>query len=158
MRQCLKAVDHLLRSFNNQSAQIEPPIPWMRREFGVKAGAPTAGQDSSWSIGWPRRLEALRRTPPPEPEPYEVVCACTHRLNGMRLPAFQVVRCNRCGNFVFVLPLDVYPRLKSKKEDGFQVVARYSPGFRRRTCVIDVGRIDGEHGSAKSPLGRRRGN
>jgi hypothetical protein len=58
----------------------------------------------------------LRRAAPPEPEPYEVACACTHRISGMRLPAFQVVRCNRCGNFVFVLPRDVYPRPKPKKK------------------------------------------
>jgi hypothetical protein len=60
--------------------------------------------------------EALRRRPPPEPQPYEVACACTHRVSGMRLAAFQVVRCNRCGNFVFVLPLDVYPKPKPKKK------------------------------------------
>lgn len=83
-------------------------------------------------VNWlAKATEALRRTPPPEPEPYEVVCACTHRLNGMRLPAFQVVRCNRCGNFVFVLPLDVYPRLKSKKKTA----PKSSPDVRRDSAV-----------------------
>jgi hypothetical protein len=34
----------------------------------------------------------------------------------MRTRAFQVVRCNRCGNYVFVLPRDVYPQPKPKKK------------------------------------------
>lgn len=63
-----------------------------------------------------KATEALRRSAPPEPEPYEVACACTHRISGMRLPAFQVVRCNRCGNYVFVLPRDVFPKPKPKKK------------------------------------------
>ncbi len=68
-------------------------------------------------VNWlAKATEALRRSPPPEPEPYEVACRCTHRMSGMRLPAFQVVRCNRCGNYVFVLPQDVYPRPKPKKK------------------------------------------
>ena len=68
-------------------------------------------------VNWlAKATEALRRSPPPEPEPYEVACRCTHRMSGMRLPAFQGVRCNRCGNYVFVLPQDVYPRPKPKKK------------------------------------------
>jgi hypothetical protein len=63
-----------------------------------------------------KATEALRRAPPPEPQPFEVACVCTHRISGMRLPAFQVVRCNRCGNYVFVLPQDVYPKPKPKKK------------------------------------------
>ncbi len=83
-------------------------------------------------VYWLSRVtEALRGAPPPEPEPYEVACACTHRVSGMRLPAFQVVRCNRCGNFVFVLPRDVYPRLKPKKKPG----AKSTPDIRRDSSV-----------------------
>jgi hypothetical protein len=68
-------------------------------------------------VNWlAKATEALRRSPPPEPEPYEVACRCTHRMSGMRLPTFQVVRCNRCGSYVFVLPRDVYPRPKPKKK------------------------------------------
>jgi hypothetical protein len=68
-------------------------------------------------VNWlTKATEALRRAPPPEPEPFEVACTCTHRISGMRLPAFQVVRCNRCGNYVFVLPRDVYPKPKPKKK------------------------------------------
>jgi hypothetical protein len=70
-------------------------------------------------VNWlTKATEALRKPPPPEPEPYDVSCACTHRISGMRLTAFQVVRCNRCGNFVFVLPQDVYPKPapKAKKK------------------------------------------
>jgi hypothetical protein len=63
-----------------------------------------------------KATEVLRRAAPPEPEPYEVACACAHRLSGMRLSAFQVVRCNRCGNFLFVLPRDAYPKPKPKKK------------------------------------------
>jgi hypothetical protein len=59
---------------------------------------------------------ALRRAPPPEPEPYDVPCVCSHRLSGMRTSAFQVLRCNRCGNYVFVLPTDAYPKPKPKKK------------------------------------------
>jgi hypothetical protein len=83
-------------------------------------------------VNWlAKAAEALRGTPPPEPEPYEVVCACTHRIFGMRLPAFQVVRCNRCGNFVFVLPLDVYPKLKPKKK----VARKSSPDIPRESAA-----------------------
>jgi hypothetical protein len=70
-------------------------------------------------VNWlTKATEALRKQPPPEPEPYDVACACTHRISGMRLTAFQVVRCNRCGNYVFVLPQDVYPKPvpKAKKK------------------------------------------
>jgi hypothetical protein len=70
-------------------------------------------------VNWlTKATEALRKQPPSEPEPYDVSCACTHRISGMRLTAFQVVRCNRCGNFVFVLPQDVYPKPapKAKKK------------------------------------------
>lgn len=83
-------------------------------------------------VNWlAKATEALRGTPPPEPEPYEVACACTHRISGMRLPAFQVVRCNRCGNFVFVLPRDVYPKLKPKKKSA----PKSSPDIRRDSSV-----------------------
>jgi hypothetical protein len=68
-------------------------------------------------VNWlAKATEALRRAPPPEPEPYEVACVCAHRISGMRTRAFQVVRCNRCGNYVFVLPRDVYPQPKPKKK------------------------------------------
>jgi hypothetical protein len=67
-------------------------------------------------VNWlAKATEALRRTPVAEPEPYEVACVCAHRISGMRTRAFQVVRCNRCGNYVFVLPRDVYPQPKPKK-------------------------------------------
>ncbi len=70
-------------------------------------------------VNWlAKATEALRRAPPPEPEPYEVACRCSHRMSGMRLPAFQVVRCNRCGSYVFVLPRDVYPKPKPKKKSA----------------------------------------
>jgi hypothetical protein len=69
-----------------------------------------------------KATEALRRAPPPEPQPYEVACVCTHRISGMRLPAFQVVRCNRCGNYVFVLPQDVYPKPKPKKKSPSKAI------------------------------------
>ncbi|HXY37036.1 MAG TPA: hypothetical protein VEI07_22605 [Planctomycetaceae bacterium] len=66
-------------------------------------------------VSWlAKATEVLRGAPPPEPEPYEVACVCTHRLSGMRQAAFQVVRCNRCGSYVFVLPRDVYPKPKPK--------------------------------------------
>jgi hypothetical protein len=68
-------------------------------------------------VNWlAKATEALRRAPPPEPEPYEVACVCAHRISGTRTRAFQVVRCNRCGNYVFVLPRDVYPQPKPKKK------------------------------------------
>jgi hypothetical protein len=63
-----------------------------------------------------KATEVLRRAPPLEPEPYEVACACAHRISGVRTRVFQVVRCNRCGNYVFVLPRDVYPQPKPKKK------------------------------------------
>ncbi len=73
-------------------------------------------------VNWlAKATEALRRAPPPEPEPYEVACSCSHRLSGMRLAAFQVVRCHRCGNYVFVLPRDVYPKPKPKKKAAAKV-------------------------------------
>jgi hypothetical protein len=74
-----------------------------------------------------KATEALRRAPPPEPEPYDVGCACGHRLSGIRQPAFQVVRCHRCGNFVFVLPNDVYPKPKPKKKPA----RKSSPDIRK---------------------------
>jgi hypothetical protein len=84
-------------------------------------------------VSWlAKATEALRRAPPPEPQPYEVACACTHRLSGVRLPAFQVVRCNRCGNFVFVLPLDVYPKPKPKKKNP----SKTPPEVRRDSAPI----------------------
>jgi hypothetical protein len=86
-------------------------------------------------VSWlAKATEALRGTPPPETEPYDVSCACTHRLSGMRLPAFQVVRCNRCGNFVFVLPRDVYPKIKSKKKTA----PKSSPDVRRDSAAAPL--------------------
>jgi len=63
-----------------------------------------------------RTTQLLRRRQPPEPpQPFELSCACGHNVSGIRQPTFQTVRCNRCGNPLFVLPTDVYPKPKPKK-------------------------------------------
>jgi hypothetical protein len=100
-----------------------------------------------------KATEALRRAPPPEPQPYEVACVCTHRISGMRLPAFQVVRCNRCGNYVFVLPQDVYPKPKPKKK----------PASKSAAMPPEIGRGAGSPpplstGAPPSPASRRNPN
>ncbi len=128
-RLCPKDVDRLWCRFNNQSAPIEPREPLAVAYVYHGVLHRTAG---TFMVNWlAKATEALRGTPPPEPEPYEVACACTHRISGMRLPAFQVVRCNRCGNFVFVLPRDVYPKLKPKKKSA----PKSSPDIRRDSSV-----------------------
>lgn len=53
--------------------------------------------------------------PTPEPVPYDVACRCSHHIEGERLSRFQTVACPRCGELLFVLPNDVYPRPKPKK-------------------------------------------
>jgi hypothetical protein len=63
-----------------------------------------------------RTTQLLRRRQPPEPpQPFELSCACGHNVSGIRQPTFQTVACNRCGNPLFVLPNDVYPKPKPKK-------------------------------------------
>lgn len=62
-----------------------------------------------------KAAEVWRRREPPPPQPYDLACQCGHRVSGMRQASFLAVRCNRCGEPVFVLPADIYPRPKPKK-------------------------------------------
>lgn len=60
--------------------------------------------------GWLNRATESFRKQPPAPEPYEVSCDCGGRVMGVRLPVAQRPPCPSCGRFVFVLPVNVYPR------------------------------------------------
>jgi hypothetical protein len=63
-----------------------------------------------------RTTQLLRRRQPPEPPaPFELTCGCGHNVSGLRQATYQTVTCNRCGNPLFVLPTDVYPKPKPKK-------------------------------------------
>lgn len=68
-------------------------------------------------VGWLAKNTQLfeRRRPPEPPAPFELGCACGHQVSGMRQGVFQAVTCHRCGNVLFVLPSDVYPKPKPKK-------------------------------------------
>lgn len=68
-------------------------------------------------VSWlAKTTQLLRRSSPPEPPaPFELGCACGHRVSGIRQPTSQAITCHRCGNLLFVLPLDVYPKPKVKK-------------------------------------------
>jgi hypothetical protein len=76
-------------------------------------------------VSWLAKTTQLlqRRAPPEPPPPFEVGCACGHRLSGLRKPSYQAIPCHRCGNSVFVLPIDVYPKPKVKKPDPTQALA-----------------------------------
>lgn len=65
--------------------------------------------------------------PTPEPVPYDVACRCGHHIEGERLARFQTVPCPRCGELLFVLPNDVYPRPKPKKLKSSTPVRPASP-------------------------------
>src|ERR1700722_2920647 len=67
-------------------------------------------------VSWLAKTTQLlqRRAPPDPPAPYEIGCSCGHQITGVRKPSYQSVTCHRCGNVLFVLPADVYP--KPKKE------------------------------------------
>jgi len=69
-------------------------------------------------VSWLAKTTQLlqRRQPPEPPAPYEVGCSCGHQITGVRKPGYQSVTCHRCGNVLFVLPADVYPKPKPKKE------------------------------------------
>ena len=68
-------------------------------------------------VSWLAKTTQLlqRRGPPEPPPPFEVGCACGHHLSGVRKANFQAITCHRCGNSIFVLPIDVYPQPKTKK-------------------------------------------
>ena len=69
-------------------------------------------------VSWLAKTTQLlqRRQPPEPPPPFEVGCSCGHQVSGIRKPTYQSVTCHRCGNVLFVLPIDVYPKPKPKKE------------------------------------------
>jgi hypothetical protein len=80
-----------------------------------------------------RTTQLLRRRQPPEaPQPFELGCACGHNVSGTRQPTFQTVRCNRCGNPLFVLPTDVYPKPKPKKTAKKEAPRAATPGHARQ--------------------------
>jgi hypothetical protein len=68
-------------------------------------------------VSWLAKTTQLlqRRQPPEPPAPYDVACTCGHHVSGVRQSTFQSVRCHRCGDVLFVLPNDVYPRPKPKQ-------------------------------------------
>ena len=66
-------------------------------------------------VGWLAKAAQVLRPAPPEPQAFEVGCSCGNRLAGLRASTYQKVPCARCGNLVFVLPADVYPKPKRKK-------------------------------------------
>jgi hypothetical protein len=68
-------------------------------------------------VSWLAKTTQLlqRRQPPEPPAPFEVGCSCGHQVTGVRKPTYQSVTCHRCGNVLFVLPVDVYPKPKPKK-------------------------------------------
>src|SRR5580693_8447188 len=69
-------------------------------------------------VSWLAKTTQLlqRRQPPEPPAPYEVGCSCGHQITGVRKSTYQSVTCHRCGNVLFVLPADVYPKPKPKKQ------------------------------------------
>src|SRR5580704_4032566 len=68
-------------------------------------------------VSWlAKTTQLLQRRQPPEPAPpFEVGCSCGHQVAGIRKLTYQSVTCHRCGNVLFVLPIDVYPKPKPKK-------------------------------------------
>lgn len=67
---------------------------------------------------------ALSRREQPVPEPFEIRCSNGHSVRGLRQVEHQEVRCSRCGEWLFVLPVDVYPRPKSKGKESKRRVAK----------------------------------
>jgi hypothetical protein len=61
------------------------------------------------------RLRNWRGVSPPSAAhaPYEVTCACGQVARGARLPVHQVIRCTRCGDELFVLPLSRLPAVQT---------------------------------------------
>jgi hypothetical protein len=49
-----------------------------------------------------------------EPEPFERPCVCGETIHGERLSRPQQVPCPACGREWFILPLDLYPRSRSR--------------------------------------------
>jgi len=66
---------------------------------------------------WVTRATTLlgRKREPEPPVPFSVRCGCGNNVEGERQPRAQLARCNRCGDRLFVLPKDVYPRPKAPK-------------------------------------------
>jgi len=65
---------------------------------------------------WLTQSSKMRgRQQPPSPKPFELRCACGNDVHGVRRAEHHEVLCRQCGEQLFVLPLDVYPPLKTKK-------------------------------------------
>ncbi len=60
-----------------------------------------------------QKARALRRTPAPQPVPFERTCLCGEPVVGIRRETSQRTACRRCGEGFWVLPLDPYPPVKS---------------------------------------------
>jgi hypothetical protein len=60
-----------------------------------------------------RRLWPLKRSAVQSRAPYEVTCACGQVATGFRQREYQTLRCSRCGNEVFVLPLSPFPAVEA---------------------------------------------
>jgi hypothetical protein len=55
------------------------------------------------------------------PVPFELACDCGHRVTGIRRANYQLATCSACRNFIYVLPVNVYPttrRVRSEVVDG----------------------------------------
>ncbi|MCI0461598.1 MAG: hypothetical protein L0Z62_32005 [Gemmataceae bacterium] len=63
--------------------------------------------------------------------PYEVTCPCGQVATGLRMPEAQVIRCSRCGEELFVLPLSRLPEVTASG-DGPALSPAPRSGLRRR--------------------------
>lgn len=53
---------------------------------------------------------------PPLAQPYAVRCLCGRVLRGRRAAEWQEPVCDRCGESVFILPRDIYPKVSLPRE------------------------------------------
>lgn len=66
--------------------------------------------------GWIEKATTAwgRRPAVSEPQPYRLECACGGEVRGFREARPQQILCETCGEALFVLPVDLYPRPRTK--------------------------------------------
>jgi hypothetical protein len=104
-------------------------------------------------VGWlAKTTQLLRQRHAPEPPaPFELGCACGHHISGIRQPRFQAVTCHRCGNLLFVLPVDVYPKPKAKKSAAKRVPPAPTPELQSRIKTAQPVPVPSTHASGANP-------
>jgi hypothetical protein len=110
-------------------------------------------------VSWLAKTTQLlqRRQPPEPPPPFELGCACGHHVTGMRKPTFQAITCHRCGNVLFVLPTDVYPKPKVKKSAANKASPAPSPQPIARVKAAEPASVPATRTKSSSPASAAAG-